>query len=48
MEILGTLFAIYIVYIILFSEPDKSSTSYRLGRGVGKKTKKLGKWIMDD
>tara|TARA_B100001094_G_scaffold21461_1_gene18148 strand:+ start:4676 stop:4822 length:147 start_codon:yes stop_codon:yes gene_type:complete len=48
MEILGTLFFIYIVYIIFFAEPDKSSTSYRLGKGVGKKTKKLGKWIMDD
>lgn len=48
MEILGTLFALYIIYIIFFAESDKSSTSYRLGKGVGKKTKKLGKWIMDD
>ena len=28
--------------------PNKNSTSYRLGRGIGSKTRKLGKWIMDD
>jgi hypothetical protein len=28
--------------------PDKNSTSYRLGRGLGNKTRKLGEWIMDD
>jgi len=28
--------------------PDKNSTSYRLGRGLGTKTRKLGEWIMDD
>lgn len=28
--------------------PNKSSTSYRLGRGLGNKTRKLGEWIMDD
>jgi hypothetical protein len=48
MEILGTLFAFYIIYLIFFAEPDKSSTSYRLGKGLGSKTKKLGKWMMDD
>ncbi len=48
MEILGTLFALYIIYLIFFAQPDKSSTSYRLGKGLGSKTKKLGKWIMDD
>ncbi len=48
MEILGTLFALYIVYVIFFAKPDKTSTSYRLGKGVGSKTKKFGKWLMDD
>lgn len=28
--------------------PDTNSTSYRLGRGLGNKTRKLGEWIMDD
>jgi len=28
--------------------PNKNSTSYRLGRGLGNKTRKLGNWIMDD
>jgi len=48
MEILGTLFALYIIYLIFFAKPDTSSTSYRLGKGLGSKTKKLGKWMMDD
>lgn len=45
-EILGFLFLGYIVYLFLC--PNTDSTSYRLGRGVGKKTKKFGKWLMDD
>lgn len=28
--------------------PNTNSTSYRLGRGLGNKTRKLGEWIMDD
>jgi hypothetical protein len=28
--------------------PDTSSTSYRLGRGMGNKTRKLGEWLMKD
>lgn len=28
--------------------PDTNSTSYRLGRGVGSKTRKLGEWIMKE
>jgi len=28
--------------------PNKNSTSYRLGRGLGSKTRKLGEWIMKD
>lgn len=28
--------------------PDTNSTSYRLGRGLGNKTRKLGEWIMKD
>jgi len=48
MEIFGTLFLLYLVYLIFFAQPDTNSTSYRLGKGLGKKTRKLGKWIMDD
>lgn len=28
--------------------PDTNTTSYRLGRGLGNKTRKLGEWIMKD
>ena len=28
--------------------PNTNSTSYRLGKGLGNKTRKLGEWIMDD
>lgn len=28
--------------------PNTNSTSYRLGRGLGNKTRKLGEWIMKD
>lgn len=28
--------------------PDTNSTSYRLGRGLGNKTRKLGEWIVKD
>lgn len=46
-EILGFLFLIYIVWLFI-GPADTNSTSYRLGRGVGNKTKKFGKWLMDD
>ena len=46
-NIFGLLILFFILFII-FSPPDKNSTSYRLGRGLGKKTRKLGKWIMED
>lgn len=39
------------IVIGLFSgifAPNKNSTSYRLGRGMGSKTRKLGKWLMDE
>lgn len=45
--LLGILFFGYIVYLVL-SPADTSSTSYRMGRGIGSKTKKVGKWLMDD
>ena len=36
----------YIVYLFMF--PNTNSTSYRLGRGMGNKSRKLGEWIMKD
>jgi hypothetical protein len=42
---------IAVIVIGLFSgifAPNKNSTSYRLGRGMGSKTRKLGKWLMDE
>lgn len=39
---------LFFILFILFSPPNKNSTSYRLGRGLGNKTRKLGKWIMED
>jgi len=45
-EFLGLLFVGYMIYKFLC--PDTNSTSYRLGRGMGNKTRKLGEWIMKD
>jgi len=45
-EILGFLFIGYIVYLFMF--PNTNSTSYRLGRGVGNKTRQFGNWLMKD
>lgn len=28
--------------------PNTNSTSYKLGKGLGNKTRKLGEWIMKD
>lgn len=45
----------YLVLIVLFVVvmkaiyyPDTNSTSYKLGRGMGSKTRKLGEWIMKE
>lgn len=46
-NLMGFLILAVILYII-FSPPNKNSTSYRLGRGLGNKTRKLGEWIMKD
>lgn len=48
--ILGYLivFAVFAAFLKGIYAPDKNSTSYRLGRGLGNKTRKLGEWIMDD
>ena len=48
MEILGSLLALFMVWYVFFKPADKNSTSYKLGAGVGRKTRKLGKWIMDE
>lgn len=48
MEGLVALFILIIVLKAIFGPPDTSSTSYRLGRGLGNKTRKLGEWIMKD
>lgn len=45
-EFLAFCFIGYIVYIFMF--PDTSSISYKMGRGVGNKTRKFGEWIMKD
>lgn len=50
MDFLGVLIVLAIVIGLckgLFA-PDTNSTSYRLGRGLGNKTRKLGEWIMKD
>lgn len=44
---LGFLFICYIVYLLV-SPPDTDSTSYRVGRGVGNKTRKFGEWLTRD
>ncbi len=48
MENLMGFIVLGVILYIVFAPPNKNSTSYKLGRGVGKKTKKLGKWLMDD
>lgn len=47
---LGFIFTFVIIIAVLSGifAPNKNSTSYRLGRGLGSKTRKLGEWIMDD
>ena len=46
-EFLGLVFFVYLVFLFL-SPPNKNSTSYRLGRGVGNKTRKFGEWLTKD
>ena len=46
-NLMGFIVLGFILYIIC-APPNKNSTSYKLGRGVGSKTRKLGKWLMDD
>jgi hypothetical protein len=50
MDFLGILLAV-VIFAALWKGlfyPDTSSTSYRLGKGLGNKTRKLGEWIMKD
>jgi len=47
-EFLATLFICYILYIVFFAPVNTNSTSYRLGRGVGNKTRKFGEWLTRD
>jgi hypothetical protein len=37
-----------IVFMNSWYNPNSNSTSYRLGRGVGNKTRKFGEWLMRD
>lgn len=37
-----------IIAYICFAPANKDSTSYKLGRGLGGKTRKLGDWIMKE
>lgn len=46
-EFLGFLFLCYIVYLFV-APPNTDSSSYRLGRGVGNKTRKFGEWLTRD
>ena len=48
MDNLTGLLILAVILYIVFSPPNKNSTSYRLGRGLGNKTRKLGEWIMKD
>lgn len=45
-------YILLIVIVLCFIKgvysPDTNSTSYRMGRGLGSKTRKLGEWIMKD
>jgi hypothetical protein len=45
-EFLAFLFIGYIAYLFMF--PNTDSRSYRLGRGVGNKTRKFGEWLTRD
>lgn len=47
MEFLIIIVIIAVVLKAVYA-PNTNSTSYRLGRGTGKKIRKLGEWIMDD
>jgi len=47
-EFLATLFICYILYIVFFSPVNTNSSSYRLGRGVGNKTRQFGNWLTKD
>lgn len=45
-EVLALLFVGFMVYVFMF--PNTNSTSYRLGKGVGNKTRKFGEWLTRD
>ena len=47
---MGTIILIVFVCVVLnaWYNPNTSSTSYRLGKGLGSKTRRLGDWIMKD
>lgn len=44
------IFLLVLMLIVLgaWTNPDKNSTSYRLGKGLGNKTRKFGNWLMSD
>lgn len=39
---------IVVVFVKAIFAPDTNSTSYRLGKGVGNKTRKFGEWLTRD
>lgn len=47
---MGFMLLIIVVLIIIksFYEPNTSSTSYRVGKGCGNKTRQFGKWLTKD
>lgn len=42
------LIAIVVAVLGGIYNPNTNSTSYRLGKGMGTKARKLGEWLMDD
>lgn len=46
-QFIAFIFIGYIVYLFL-SPTNTNSSSYKLGRGVGNKTRQFGEWLTKD
>ena len=46
--LVGMVIFLGIIVYVMCSPVNTDSTSYKLGKGIGNKTRKLGKWLMEE